>query len=61
MKNWLGKKWFKVGYLPSGEDIFCSEDGEHIKRSLDFDFVVEMSEEEMKSVMPERGKYASNK
>ena len=56
MKNyWLGKKYYQVGYLTTGENVFCAEDGEHVKRTNCFNHLVEMTEKEMKSVMPERG------
>lgn len=47
------KNWQLVGYLPSGDGVYCSSDGDHAKEK-DFQYLVEMTSEELQSVMPER-------
>ena len=53
MKN---KKWWIVGYLPTGETVYQHEDGDYAKY-MDYQFMVGMTKNELKSVIPERRDY----
>jgi len=46
----MNEKWFKVGKLPSGEAVYCSESGEHAKE-VDYSYLAEMTQDEEKSVV----------
>ena len=46
-------KWHKVGYLPSGEAVYFSEQGNHAKE-VGFSHLVEMTPAELKSITAER-------
>jgi len=50
------KKWFIVGYLPTGETVHCNETGDFAKY-MDFQYLVGMRRDELKSVLPERRDY----
>jgi len=46
----MAERWFKVGELPSGEAVYCSESGEHAKE-IDFMYLARMTPEEEKSIV----------
>jgi len=45
------EKWFIVGKLPSGEDVYCSTKG-YFNKEADHMYLVEMTPEELRSVIP---------
>ena len=50
------KKNYIIGYLPTGETVYQHEDGDFAKE-VDYSYLVEMTEPELKSVIPERRNY----
>ena len=49
------EKLYSVGYLPTGETVFCSsKSGKHAKRDIYGEFLVELTPEELLLVMSER-------
>ena len=47
------KKWWAVGYLPTGEAVYQHEAGAFAKY-MDYNYLVGMTREELKAVIPER-------
>ena len=47
------EKWFAISYLPTGETVHCNETGDFAKY-MDYQFLAEMTEIKLKSVLPER-------
>ena len=50
------EKWWIVGYLPTQETVWQREDGNFAKE-MDYQYLVGMTETELKSVIPERRNY----
>ena len=47
------RKWLAVGYLQTGEIVYQHTDGDFAKE-MDYRYLVEMTDLELKSVLPER-------
>ena len=47
------KNWWIVGYLPTGETVYCSVEG-LLKKEADHGDLVEMTEQELHSILPEK-------
>jgi hypothetical protein len=47
------KNWWIVGYLPTGETVYCSPEGKHAK-GMDDKHLIEMTAEELRLIMPEK-------
>ena len=47
--------WYKIGYLPSGDTVYQSSQGDFAKE-MDYEFLVGMTQEELRQVMPENPK-----
>ena len=50
------EKWWIVGYLPTSEAVYQHADGNYAKY-MDYEFLVGMTDRELKSVIPERRDY----
>ena len=48
-------KWYIVGYLAGGESVYCSAAG-GLAKEMDHEFLVGMTEKELRQVLPERRK-----
>ena len=49
----MNNKWFAIRYLPTGETVYQHKDGGFAKE-MDYSYLVEMTDPELKSVLPER-------
>ena len=53
LKGGSDMKWFKVGYLPTSEAVYCNEAGSFAKE-CDYTYLVGMTKKELGSIQAER-------
>lgn len=59
MKEKTKRKWYVVGYLAGRERVFCSAAG-GLAKEVDYEFLVEMTDEELRQILPEKeGNYGA--